>query len=430
LDPHLNTAVKIVAKKDAGAFRQQIFAELTRRKWVIRFVMSVHRILGKSWLSTALVALYGLKSFMAIGMPRVHGSILTTARYRNEERQLDYLSQVCGKGLFSRIDLNLATLFNPFNWGAALLALLRPHGVARYLKIVHQYNQGGDFLVACRVASTVGYFARFLRLLKGSSATATLVTSDSNPYAMGLSYAGRALGLKSIYITHGHIPDSPPVLDFDLSILDGQAVLDVYRESGPEPGVVVFKGAEGDYRPMDVSGLQNSHSMTVGVFLSLLVDWESFANVLERLQSTLNPKKLILRLHPNQLMQDPIAHKIAARWDNLRLSNGHSILNDDAGECDLVFAAGSSCHLSVLKFGVPTVSLSGLDVVPHDFYRFIGRGIVPHVDTIDELDVAWVGNFFSQPDWVARFHVFDAAYPAQQEECNDAVKNAVGRMLS
>lgn len=430
LDPYLESAIAIVAQKDAGAFRRQIFAELARRKWVIRTVIAVHRLLGRSWLSTLLVSLYGLKSFVAVSMPSTHGTILTTHKYRNEERQLDYLNSLAPADMFGRIGLGLAALFNPLNWGAVLGGVVRCTGGFRYLRLVHQYNQTGDFLVACRVASTAGYFIRFQRLLNGTSARATLVTSDSNPYAMGLSYAGRSLGLKSLYITHGHIPDGPPALDFDLSILDGAAVLDVYRESGPAQGRVVYKGAEGQYRPMDVSGLQKDEPLTLGVFTSLVVDWDKFSTVFESLQTLLQPGKVILRLHPNQIMRDPAALKIAERWDNVELSLGEHVLNADAARCDLVVVGGSSCHLSVLKHGVPTLSVPELDDVPVDFYRFIGRGIVLHVDDSTQLTLEEVAAFYSNPDWVARFHVFDAAYPAQQESCDNAVRLAIQEFVS
>ena len=430
LDPHLESAIAIVAQKDAGAFRQQIFAELVCCKWVICWVIGLHRLLGRSWFSTLLVSLYGLKSFVAVSMPSNHGAILTTHKYCNEERQLDYLNTLLPADIFGRIGLGLSALLNPLNWGAVLWSVVRCAGVFRYLSLVHRYNQSGDFLVACRVASTAGYFVRFQRLLKGTSARATLVTSDSNPYAMGLSYAGRSLGLKSLYITHGHIPDGPPALDFDLSILDGAAVLDVYRESGPALGKVVYKGAEGEYRPMDVSGVQKDEPLTLGIFTSLLVDWGKFSNVLESLQTLLKPGKVILRLHPNQIMRDPAALEIAKRWDNLELSLGEHVLNADAARCDLVVVGGSSCHLSVLKHGVPTLSVPELDEVPFDFYRFIGRGIVIHVDDSTQLTLEGIAAFYSNPDWVARFHVFDVAYPAQQEQCNDAVRLAIKELVS
>ena len=57
-------------------------------------------------------------------------------------------------------------------------------------------------------------------------------------------------------MTHGHVAEGPPALDFDLCLLDGPVVRDVYARAGPIRGRVTFKGSEGTVRRMDASRLR------------------------------------------------------------------------------------------------------------------------------------------------------------------------------
>jgi hypothetical protein len=386
-------------------------------------------LLGTGFFSSLLIAAYGLVSYLVVRVPRGAAPILTVARYRNELRQIAFLRELVGEQQIAQATISKGSLLNPLNLWVLLSALVRRRGLVTYWRAVCEYNRG-DFLVACRVASTAAYFLRFNRLLCRAAARATLVTSDSNPYAMGLSYASRCHGMRTIYVTHGHIPDGPPALDFDLAILDGQAVLDVYRATADEAATIVFKGAEGECRPMDCGGLAKRDGLCVGIFASLIVDWSRFSRTLAIIQETLKPARIVFRLHPNQLIRDPAAYTAARSWDNLDLSDGSELLLADAAQCDLVLAAGSSCHLSVLKYGVPTASVAGLDAVPHDFYHFIERKIVPHFEEPNSLSLESLRAFYEDNGWVGRFQAFDAAYPNRSQDCRHQVSRAIQKLIA
>jgi len=422
-------ALRTVRNKDAWSFRQAVFRDLASRKPAVRAAVGAHRALGASRASTLLVSTYGLSSYLGVRAPDGGAPVLAVNAYRNEERQLDWLTGLLGEGAIDRIALDPTAALSREGLAALAALLAHPGDLRRALRVIHRFNAEGNFLVSCRVASTLGYYLRLKPLLAAHPARVTLVSSDTNPYAMGLSYAARALGRPTIYVTHGHIPDGPPPLDFDLSILDGPAVLRVYEDMGPTRGAVVYKGAEGDQRPMDTSGLRaaaRGGELNVGVFLSLMLDWDTIGPLLRAVRERLNPARLLVRLHPNRIIRpDDYRARLLADELGLEISTGDSVLLADAERCDVVLTGNSSCHLTLLKYGVPTVYSRRLDTVPHDFYRFISERMVIEAAQLDALDPAAVADFYDDPGWAARFAFFDASYGRAQSELDAVVAEAV-----
>ena len=382
--------------------------------------MAAYRALGRP-LRTLLVAGYGLASFMALRLPRRGADVCAVACYRNERRQFDHLESVSGMP-FAHIVLAKAWMLDPRSWGAALRALRRARDAWGLLR---EYDRG-DFLVAARVASTIGYYLRFEPWLRRRPIRAIAVSSDSNPYAMALWAAARQHGLRTIYVTHGHLPEDPPRLDFDLSVLDGPALRRVYERSQGLSGHVVYRGSEGAYRPLDCSGLSGK-VLRLGVFLSLVVDWDRLRVLLDALRLHLRPARLRVRLHPNEVVRpDDVAHRLGP---DVEISWARSVLLEDAAVCDLVVAGNSSCHLTVLKYGVPTLYVRGLDSVPHDFYRFLESRIVAGVERVEDIDLDAVAAFYADPAWGERFTDFDGSYPGRDlgPEVGAALRAIVGR---
>jgi hypothetical protein len=394
----LSRVLEAVVAKDSSPFRQQAFAYLARHDPSVRLARALHARLPPP-LRRRLVEAYGWAAAARTAAPTGSAPVITAGRYRNERRQFDRLAA----------DASLAVGAvvldgNPTSWLGTLKLLGDPEARAR---MAHEVGQHDDFLVACRVAEAVGCWLR-LRGQLPPGARVALVSSDTNPYAVALIAAAREAGLRIAYVNHGHLPESPPPLDVDLAILDGEALLDVYRRAGPVDAEVVFRGSEGESRPLDLDRLEPG--LRLGVFASLLVDWSTLGRTIEQLREATQARSVLLRLHPNRTILDP-------RWgDHVqlrladRLSEGARPLLDDADDCDLVVAGNSSCHLTVLKAGTPTVQVPGLDLVPHDFYRFLQERIVPWVDHAEALNPTALRDFFDG-GWGGRFARFDGGAP-------------------
>ncbi len=404
----LARSLRTVAFKDRQAFRQQMFAYLASHDRTVRSVLAVHKRLRGTPLSAAALTLYGLRAYAGMSAPRP-SPIWAVSEYRNERRQFDALRALVPQGIIGdlgvgkRDALTLESL-------RSVARLLTHRGALRSLwRLVRRHDRDDGFLVAARTAACFGRALRTGELLDRHGAKAVLVSSDSNPPAMGAIAAARARGLKVAYVTHGHLPEGPPPLDVDLALLDGPALLGVYERAGPVRARVVFKGAEGDYRPLATAGLGRP-APVLGVFMSILVDWPRAYALLGRLRAALRPRRIVLRLHPNTVIRDPASRRLVPDWPELVVSDGATILTDDAGPCDLVIAGSSSCHLTLLRYGVPTAVVRGLDAMPHDFYRFVESRIVPELSP-DSPDLAGIGAFYADPSWRTRFRGFDATYP-------------------
>lgn len=417
----LERVCAIVAHKDAQPLRRALFARKAAITPAIRAALATWAGLRGTAARTAFVAGYGALALARLQAPVDDGPIWSMAEYDNEARQIDALARLAPELGFSRLRLG------PVSAGAAAKALREAAGRDAY-RLLEHHVRGGDFLVAARVASTLGHALAAERLLGRSRARAVLVSSDTNPATLGVVGAAEALGRRTCFVTHGFVAESPPPLAFDLSILDGPAVRDVYARAGEIRGRVVFRGVEGRARPLRTGALRRGVG-TLGVFLSILFDAGALARHLETLRARLAPERMLLRLHPNRAMRDPAW----ARGIDLRgvvVSDGARSIAEDCDACDLVAAGSSSAHLSALKLGVPTIYVPGLDEVPDDYYGFVARGVVPRLAPGEPLDGARLAQFYEAPAWGGAFASFDAAYPDRQDECDDEVRRALRSLVA
>jgi hypothetical protein len=406
-----------VIDKDSTPYRQSLFDRLTQQRPTIRFARAAHRRLPRL-LAQRLPELYGWAAAATTAPPAGKGDIITAARYRNEQRQFSEVASASGLG---RVPVPLGRDGLAAGSWRGMLGVLADSESRRRMR--REVGRQDDFLVACRVAETVGCWLRLRGRLAKSGARIALVSSDTNPYAVALMAAAREEGIAVVYINHGHLPAEVPPLDVDLAIFDGEALHDLYRRVGDCAAEVVYRGSEGRYRPMRTGGL--SGSPRIGVFCSLSVDWPVLGARIEELRRCLRARSLLIRLHPNRAMRDPAWRKHLRLRAGDEVSDGGTVLLEDAAACDLVVVGNSSSHLSVLKHGVPSLQVPGLDLIPHDQYGFVRDRIVLWTDSGDLPTAAQIASFYDDPDWGRRFARYDAAYPGRDEECADRVGAAL-----
>lgn len=415
----LERACAVVAWKDAQPLRRALFRRKAEATPAVRAALAAWRGLGTGRRARAYVGAYGARSYFGVTPPEAPADVWSIAQYANEARQLHALAALAPGGT------RLAHV--------RLDALSMPHaqpdaGVRRAAReLVARHAAGGDFLVAARVASTAGYFLRLLPAIERAAPRAVWVSSDANPYAVALTGAARARGVRTCFVTHGHVAEEPPPLDVDLALLDGPVLRDVYARAGPITGEIAYRGVEGRVRPMSTEGLRAGPA-TLGVFTSILVDWPTLGRAIARLRAAYAPRRVVLRMHPNREMRDPRWHHHVDR-EGLVVSDGARAIEEDALACDLVVAGSSSVHLTVLKLGVPSLYVRGLDEVPDDYYGFAAQGIVAdaRLEALPGRDA--IAATFDDPAWPARFARFDAAYPDRQAACDADVARALARLV-
>ena len=426
---YLLQAIRIIIRADSDPVRQALFANLKESRLLVRLVFSLHERLNAA-ASALLVSGYGLASYLAVTAPRNRRApLLSVARHANARRQVARVAGWLEPGQCERLDTTVAALAGQV--ARTVLALITsPRSFAQAFRVVGVVDRRYGFLVACRVASAIAWYARGRAILATQRPDAVIVSSDTNPEEVGFTAAARAMAIPSIFVSHAYpTPFSPP-LAFSLSILGGAAEADARRKRGPIAGDVLLAGLEGDSRPLDASQFGRREPV-VGIFAPKAVSWQTLADVIADCRRYFRARQIVIRWHPSMLEPPKLSHRLGD-VSGVVESPRAAKLADVARQCDWVIAdENSSVHLPVLKLGIPSIAVKRLGRYPEtrtDMYGLVRDGIVPPaVASIRDVQSDALTAFFSN-GWVARFQQYDASYARPQTAIEGDVRAAIQRL--
>ena len=431
MDVFLLRAIRIVIRADSDPVRQALFANLRQSRLPVRLAYGLHERLGRTRASALFVSCYGLAHFLSIAPPRNRAArILTVARHANARRQIDRVASWLGPDQCGRVDAGPAALRGPSGWAAFLRPSLRGP-LFRAFRILRAIDNRHGFLVSCRVASAIAWYARGKAILAARRSDAVLVSSDSNPEEVGFASAARALDVPTVFVPHAYpTPFSPP-LDFSLSILEGEAAVRARARRGPIKGQIVLAGLEGDSAPLDIGRFSRTDPV-IGLFTPKAVSWPTLAAIVADCRQHLRARQIVIRWHPS-MIERPRLDRVLGNLSGIVESSKAATLIDVARQCDWVIAAeNSGVHLPVLKLGIPTVAVRNLGLYPtsrSDLYGFVANGIIfPPVPSIRDVKVDALADFFSG-EWPARFGRYDASYFRPQRMIGSEVRHAIWRLF-
>jgi hypothetical protein len=426
----LLSAVRTVIRADSDPVRQALFANLKESHLLVRLVFAFHEGLRNTAASALLVSTYGLGVFLTVTGPRHRrASLLSVARHANARRQVDRIGALLGPGECEPVNTRLAAL--PGRVVRSFVELMESRAsVARALRVVRRIDRTHGFLVACRTASAIAWYARGQAILRVQRPEAVIVSSDTNPEEVGFTAAARALAIPTVFISHAYpTPFSPP-LAFDLSILGGQAEVDARRRRGVIAGEIVLVGLEGESRSLDATQFERKEPV-IGIFAPKAVSWQTLAAVIADCRNYFRARRLVIRWHPSMLEQPRLSHRLSD-MSGIVESPKTAKLADVARQCDWVIAdENSSVHLPVLKLGIPSIAVKQLGRYPEtrtDMYGLVRDRIVPPaVASIRDMEPEALAAFFSN-GWVARFQRYDASYARPQATIEIEVRAAIERL--
>ena len=431
MNPSLLRALRIVINADSDPVRQVLFANLMQARRSVRLAFRAHARMAGTWASAVLVSGYGLLYYLRISPPALRdATIVTVAKHANARRQIDRVCSWVGPGHCSRVLTR--TAFGTVVTGILRLASPASHsGVSRSLRLIRVLDRKHGFLVACRSAAAIAWYARAKVILVTHRPGAVLVSSDSNPEEVGFTAAAAALGVPRVFVSHAYPTPFAPVLDFSLSILEGDAAVRCRMRKGPVKGEIVLAGVEGDSAPLDVGRFERTEP-AIGIFAPKAVSWPTLIGVINDCRRVFGPQRIVIRWHPSRLDQ---ARHIRAVGDlsGIEESPMSATLSDVARRCDWVIAdENSNVHLPVLKLGIPTVVVKGLGLYPDtrsDLYGFAAAGVVfPPVSSIGDVRASAFKAFF-EDGWADRFRQYDASYLRPQAEIGAEVRRAIWRLI-
>ncbi len=424
--------LRIVIRADSDPARQVLFATLKQSHLSVRLAFGLHeQLLGGTWASALLVSCYGLASFLSIAPARHPGArVLAVAKHANARRQVARVISWIGPADCGWLRTGVRVLVG----GAALTGLavlLEPGRLVRVLRIVRAIDGRYGFLVSCRAAAAIAWYARTKVILGTCKPAAILVSSDSHPEELGFAAAARALEIPQVFISHAYPTPLAPPLDFSLSILEGEAAVQARRRKGPIKGEVLLAGVEGDSAPLDPRRFERTNPV-IGIFPPKALCWPTLAAIIDDCRRHFHARQIVIRWHPSMLEPPRLVHLLDDR-SGVTESSRNALLPDVARLCDWVIAdENSNVHLNVLKLGIPTVAVKSLGVYPEsrsDQYGFVAsRIILPPVRSIRDVQAATLIAFFSER-WPLRFERYDASYLRPQGAIGREVRRAVWALL-
>jgi hypothetical protein len=429
VDAFLLRALRTVIRADSDPVRQALFANLKGSHPGVRLAYAVHGCLGRTRASALLVACYGFGFFLCIARPRNRSPrVVAVARHANARRQVDRVAEWLGPGECGRVDTGLAAIEGL----AGLAGALRRTSLApfrRAFRIVAAIDRRHGFLVSCRVAGALAWYARALAILRVDRPKAVLVSSDSNPEELGFASAARALDVPTVFISHAYPTPLSPQLDFSLSILEGEAEMRARALKGPIKGAIVLAGLEGDSAPLDTRRFAKAEPV-IGIFTPKGVSWPTFAAIVADCRQHFRARRLLVRWHPSMIERRRLGHVLEDLSALVETARDAS-LQDVARQCDWVIAdENSGVHLPVLKLGIPTVAVKNLGLYPKsrsDLYGFAANRIIfPPVASVRDARPETLAAFFNH-EWAGRFAEYDAAYLRPQKAVGNEIRSAVWR---
>ena len=414
--------LRMVIRADSDPARQALFANLMQARLLVRVVFSLHSWIEGTAASAWLIAGYGLATLLRIVPPAGQARVLTVARHANARRQVARIVDWVGGADCAAVETGASL---PAAWsGWRMLAARRITRIVRLLGIIEARH---GFLVGCRVAVALAWYARSSAILDATPPGAVLVSSDSNPEEVGFVGAARVRGIPTVFVSHAYPTPLTPPLDFSLSILEGEAAVRARREKGPILGEVLLAGVEGESAPLDPQRFRLPRPV-IGIFTPKAVSWPTLASLIDDCRRHYHPRQVVIRWHPSML-EEPHLHYVLHDRGAVVESPRGAPLADVARQCDWVIAdENSNVHLPVLKLGIPTVAVRHLGIYPDsraDQYGFVAHGVIlPPLHSIRDVHADDLAAFFDD-GWAQRFHEYDASYLQPMDTIAARVRTAV-----
>jgi hypothetical protein len=344
-------------------------------------------------------------------------SLIALSSTQNQERQIAYIKDALGEHEFSTLNLRsyqkLKLIRNLNLWSFI-------HSLIVATRLYLALHNKSDAIDLKNSILFICMYVHSKHVLKKHTPHAILVANDHSPIPLGFAGAARTLDIKTIYIQHAHVTPDMPRLRFDVAILDGQCALDTYKKCGDTASShILFRGIEGAANPMKTKPLLSSEQLTIGVFTNIC-DEEKILTLTNALLRNPRVDRVIIREHPafpirlsNPL---PAGATVSGKGINLW---------EDTDECDIIVGGNSSFHLSVLRYGKPTVFYDRLDCIQYDDYGFIKNNICYECEDMSGLNFTDIAHYYDHKEWVMRFQYFDASYGKDEASLNTAIRNYI-----
>jgi hypothetical protein len=427
----LGRACGIVRKVDGSPGRLTVFSDIVRKNIVIRTVVLFYSI-APEFIKSYLLVFYGLKCYLSASRRGpINPDIVFFGVYPNERAALAHLRRRLSGFSTGDIDLSRG---NCFRWGA-VRALPAFFGQApRWYRVARRLVRRFHFLPACRIFSTMTYYARFRQMLEPWDAKSVFVANHYSPECLALAAAAHSANRKVFCTNHangtwrsGYVPP----LHSDLVAVTSAVILDVYSRHSRRGLNSVFVPQAMPQRPMH-SHIDLGRPVTIGIFLTALTNMERLQALVGMLESNVKNLRVLIRCHPVKVVNEDLS-ALSARGDHVT-TTGDMPLIDNIGLCDVAICGNSSVTIDILRSGVPVLYDAGLDELEFDSNGYLGQQLVMSLPSeMNEAVFQSISRFYGDSAWLSTMRYFDAGYQQDEgamfQELNVALRHCIQTAL-
>lgn len=247
-----------------------------------------------------------------------------------------------------------------------------------YYQFKKKYGQKA-WWYADYIFKAVGQYEACRHFIRKHHPAYIVFANDHTIFPRAMLLAAKSLDVPTIYIQHASVTPYFPPLDFDLSLLEGQATIDRYTQNGAVAGETRFIGMP-KFDPYVSLRNTQTRVQCVGICCNKLDETADVEALVAYLTAQLPQLRFTFRPHPaderNFSMPEGVLYSTKAE-------NVFDFLQKQ----DLIIAGNTSTHLEAVLLNVVSVyyEFSAYSADISDMYGYCKNGLVEQADTREKL---------------------------------------------
>ena len=404
------------------------FTDLATRSRPIQLAMRFFEAVRGTIIGDLMFMAFAALSALRCHIPRsAEGAVVVLALYPNERRAAGRFTGMIPNFRVEVVDVKaMNVLSNLLQTPRSIVVLIG--SVFRMRSYLRRVQRDGHFLPLCQASKYIASYAVYEHVLRSIRPKAVVISTLTHPECWALVTAAHAHGIRSVFAAHASLPPDgngvAPHTEFLL--LYSEQCRESCIQAGNPSERYAFWGLDGPTQPLRFPAVADGE-LKIGLFLTAPVNEDALLQVIRTLMERNRPKSLLLRPHPIGFLSPDLSH-LERDVPGLQLA-GQRSLAECIAECHVVLAGNSNVHRDVLRAGVPTLYVDGIDLSGYDYWRFVRGGFVPEADPTIPLDMEALRMFYSD-SWRAHFRKYDASFDEPPTLTQERVNRALTAFLN
>lgn len=224
----------------------------------------------------------------------------------------------------------------------------------------------------------------FNNYLDKAASQKVILTNDHNLQPLALLLSAKRKYIKSYYIQHASVSSAFPKLLPDVSLLEGQQAIDIYKKIGNYSKVIKLVGIARLDGLLAYKSNLKTQNITVGFCLKPYYSIELIKEIIVSIQNSNVVSKIILRPHPGNSEE----FYISLKQFNIDISNAKKERSHEfIKRIDVMVSGESSIILEASLMKIKTLYIDD-KMAQLDLYGFVKNGITTFVKNSSEITQA------------------------------------------